>query len=539
VVDLGIPGYGEAEEIGRGGFATVYRARRERLGDLVAIKLIDTVPDERVLRRFERELQAMGKVAGHRNLVAVHDADRRADGRPYIVMELIPGGTIAAEARRRGRLPWPEVVEIGVVLATVLQWAHDRGVIHRDVKPENVLVDDRFGAIRDRIRLSDFGVAAIEGRTVTSEMWTLAHAAPEMVLEGAAPSVKTDLYGLASTLYELLDGEAPFVREDDEALAQVYARIRRGTVRDLRDKGVPHAVAAVVHLGLASDPDDRPDTVAELAALLADAGARALTAAPAPLTQGRPARPADDVDATVEQRPGIGSHRHPAARFPGSRVLVPMLATALVVLVAGVAFLVSRHHPSRKAPVASRTTTAVPPASPASSAAFPPPVVDSFDSDAQGWTTIQGADVAYQPTGGNPGGYVSATDVGRTITWFWEAPPRYRGDKSAYTGRSLRFDLKQSLTSNQFDDIDVWLLGADGTALIFDLPANPGRDWTPYTVPLDGGAGWHKVPPAGGNVPATIDDMRAVLSTLTYLRIRGEYASGTDVGGLDNVVFGV
>src|SRR5215213_6137290 len=164
-VDLGIPGYEDGEEIGRGGFATVYAARRRGFGDLVAVKLMGAVPDDRSLRRFEDELAALGKVTGHRNLVTVYAADRRGDGRPYIVMELLPGGSLADQLSRRGPLPWTEVVEIGVVLAAVLQWVHDRGVLHRDIKPENVLIDDRFDEARDSMKLADFGVAAIQGRT--------------------------------------------------------------------------------------------------------------------------------------------------------------------------------------------------------------------------------------------------------------------------------------------------------------------------------------------------------------------------------------
>ncbi|MFN2505022.1 MAG: serine/threonine-protein kinase [Acidimicrobiales bacterium] len=289
VVDLGIPGYESAEEIGRGGFATVYRARRQRFGDWVAVKVIDTVPDERSLRRFERELEAMGKVAGHRNLVAVYDAGQRDDGRPYIVMELVPGGTLADRLRREGPLPWPEVVQIGVVLAAVLQWAHERGVIHRDVKPENVLVDDRFADTRDRIRLSDFGVATIQGRTATrSEIWTLAHAAPEMVLHGASPSARTDLYALASTLYRLLDGDAPFVRADDEAVATVFARMQQGTLRDLRARGVPDPLATVIEQGLDTDPERRPPTMAAFGSMLGETadGMGAAVHAPPPLPDG-------------------------------------------------------------------------------------------------------------------------------------------------------------------------------------------------------------------------------------------------------------
>ena len=113
---------------------------------------------------------------------------------------------------------------------------HQRGVIHRDLKPENVLVDDRFTDTRDRIRLSDFDLAAIEGRMSTSHGRSVAHVAPEVILDAAAPSIKADLDGLASTLWQLLDSEAPLVKDKDETLAQVFARMQAGAIPDLRLK---------------------------------------------------------------------------------------------------------------------------------------------------------------------------------------------------------------------------------------------------------------------------------------------------------------
>jgi serine/threonine protein kinase len=351
-LDLGIPGYAEAEEIGRGGFATVYRARRQRLGDWVAIKLIDTVPDERALRRVNRELSALGRVGGHPNVVAVHDAGRRADGRPYIVMELVPGGTLGQQLSGGGPLPWAEVTEIGTVLAGALQWAHDRGVIHRDVKPENVLVDDRFTKPRDRIRLSDFGVAAIEGRSVTSAAWSVAHVAPEVVLDGAPPTTKADLYGLASTLYQLLDGEAPFIREGDETLAQVFARIHNGAIRDLRATGVPDPVATVIEQGLDRDPDARPETAAELATLLGTAAAKAGAAGAVLATDTTiSAHPLAEPSA-----PGAGERRWPSRRIP---VLLGGAASVLAGMIAINSLMLGDHTSGKKDAALPTTSSAV------------------------------------------------------------------------------------------------------------------------------------------------------------------------------------
>ena len=180
---------------------------------------------------------------------------------------------------------------------------------------------------------------------------------------------------------------------------------------------------------------------------------------------------------------------------------------------------------------------------PAGGTPRPAPITDNFESGAAGWTIFNSAQGGeHKATGGSPGGYFSATDPVDAQTFFFEAPPRYAGNRESYAGALLRFHLRTSPLMGDVPQPDVWLIGA-GKALCFDHPDNPGTSWKLYEVPLNG-SGWTHCSvgyPAGlGGTPATLDDMKAVLGDLKYLRIRGEFtkADQADRGDLDNVVFG-
>ncbi len=258
--DLGIPGYDNAEEIGRGGFAVVYRAWQPRFERHVAIKVISAVLDDTLLRRFEHECLAIGALSGHPNIVTVYELGLTGDGRPFIAMEFLEAGALAHRLDSRGPMPWPQVTEIGIKLAGALQSAHAARVLHRDVKPENVLMS-RFG----EPKLADFGIARIDGKSETrSGLLTasLAHAPPE-VLSGKRPAVASDLYSLASTMFTMLAGEAPYVRSDEESLAPLLARIATEPVPDLRSKGIPEALCAVLERALAKEPPARQPSALE------------------------------------------------------------------------------------------------------------------------------------------------------------------------------------------------------------------------------------------------------------------------------------
>ncbi|MEZ5227274.1 MAG: serine/threonine-protein kinase [Acidimicrobiales bacterium] len=126
--------------MGRGGFGVVYRAVETELDRTVAIKVLTGDFDDRARVRFDRERRAMGSLSGHANIVTVYRSGFTQRDQPFILMEYLAGGTIADRLRREGRLPWPDVVQLGIEIARALGAAHRLGVLHRDVKPGNILL---------------------------------------------------------------------------------------------------------------------------------------------------------------------------------------------------------------------------------------------------------------------------------------------------------------------------------------------------------------------------------------------------------------
>lgn len=187
----------------------MYRARQSAFDRDVAIKVMSVSDDDAAAERFAVECSAIGALSGHPNIVTVYETGTTDDGLPYIVMELLPGGSLGDRLHARGPLDWKEVASLGVKLGGALESAHRAGVLHRDVKPENVLLS-RFGDAK----LADFGMACfrLADDEADTRVTTLAHAAPEVVAGGrATPSA--DIYSLASTLHTLLSGRAPFVAD--------------------------------------------------------------------------------------------------------------------------------------------------------------------------------------------------------------------------------------------------------------------------------------------------------------------------------------
>ena len=254
-VELGIEGITEATRIGQGGFGTVYRARQAVFGRTVAVKVLSTpVLDDETSRRFEQECRAVGALSGHPHVVAVYASGHTTAGQPYLVQDYLPGGTLAQRVAELGPRPWEEVADIGAKLAGALAAAHAAGVLHRDIKPENVLLST-YG----EPQLTDFGVARIQGGTHTQSgviTGSLAHAAPE-VLSGRPATEASDVYSLASTLYTLAAGHAPFVRPGDETFHPLLNRIMSEAPPDLRAQGLPGPLWDVLAAALAKDPSVR------------------------------------------------------------------------------------------------------------------------------------------------------------------------------------------------------------------------------------------------------------------------------------------
>jgi hypothetical protein len=170
------------------------------------------------------------------------------------------------------------------------------------------------------------------------------------------------------------------------------------------------------------------------------------------------------------------------------------------------------------------------------------PVVTTFDTDAAGWRVMGDSASTnqtrrgrpdYHAEGGNPGGYISATDNASGATWYWKAPAAYRGDKAAYYGGTLSMDLRQSSRKEQGDNVDLVLQGRH-RSLVYDWAENPGTDWTHYAVTLDETEAWYVDDLSGRR--ATREDVQHTLREVEHLLICGEYETGVDTGGLDNVI---
>jgi hypothetical protein len=289
-----VPGCVGAEEIGAGGYGRVYRARQPAFDRTVAVKILNgRLDDSDTVRRFQRECQSIGAVAGHPNIVGVHDAGGTPSGHPYIVMPYLRRGSLAQRMDRNGPLPWQQAVQVGIKLAGALQSAHQAGVLHRDIKPENVLVSD-YG----EPMLADFGIAQRLGGTIgvttTAAALTPAHSAPELMADGR-PSISSDIYSLASTVHTLIRGEPPFVRRGEESIYPMLARVATDAPPDLRRQGVPDPVVRVLEQAMAKRPSDRPPSAFEFGTRLQ----RAQTALGLPVT----VLPLADDDAAGDGRP--------------------------------------------------------------------------------------------------------------------------------------------------------------------------------------------------------------------------------------------
>lgn len=203
-----VPGYAIRDVLGSGGCATVYLATQIVVGRDVAVKIDNrTLTTERDQRRFYREVNAAGRLSDHPNVIGLYDAGTLADGRPYLVMELCTGGSLATVLKRRGGLPPDEVQAMSVGLADALGAAHSLGVLHRDLKPGNILVN-RYGMVG----LADFGLASIitadAEQSATLESLTPAYAPPE-AFSLVEPAPSADVYSFGATLYALLSGRPP------------------------------------------------------------------------------------------------------------------------------------------------------------------------------------------------------------------------------------------------------------------------------------------------------------------------------------------
>ena len=280
-----LDGFTILRTIGRGGAATVYLARQESLQREVAIKVLrQEVEDTKVWRSFQREARTIAQLSGHLNVLNVYTAGRSASGQPYLVTEYMNRGSLADVIAKQGPLSPRSVGEIGVAVADALTAAHAVGILHRDVKPANVLLSSD-----GHVKLGDFGIARLlagkSETTTDSVAFTPEHVAPE-ILRGEPEGPWSDVYGLASTLFEATTGQPLFRRGPDERIEALLSRRLMETPPPLGPQ-IPTALAVPLAAALDPLPTRRSDLAGFRNAIVGFATLQTLP----PPTAAQPAQP--------------------------------------------------------------------------------------------------------------------------------------------------------------------------------------------------------------------------------------------------------
>jgi eukaryotic-like serine/threonine-protein kinase len=323
-------------QIGRGGMSTVYRAFDTVLERAVAIKLMhsEIASDSDHLERFRREARAVAQLS-HPHIVTVIDAGEEissdgSDGRtgaPYIVLEYVPGETLKDVIRREGPLDIPQAIAYAIEIARALGAAHERMIVHRDVKPQNVLIGAEGGA-----KITDFGIARSlteEGLTIAGRvLGTTDYVSPEQAL-GQPVTVQSDLYSLGIVMYEMLTGEVPFTGETPVVVAMRHVREDVPDVQHLRP-AVSAAAASVVDRAVAKDLRQRYPDAASMVADLEEVLA---------IEASRSGQATGEVTSVLQTLPGSARRRLPLrmrnpARWVASLALLIAVVTIALVLAA-------------------------------------------------------------------------------------------------------------------------------------------------------------------------------------------------------------
>src|SRR5829696_6534680 len=254
--------YRLVKPLGSGGMADVYLAHDSILDRDVALKVMSTryASDEEFVERFKREAQSAAALS-HPNIVSIFDRGASEDGTYYIAMEYLPGGTLKDRILKRGAFPTHTAAGVALQIAEALRAAHERGVIHRDIKPHNILITDSGD-----VKVTDFGIArAASSSTMTrtgSILGTAHYISPEQAM-GEPVGPASDLYSLGVVLYEMLTGELPYDAETPLGIAMKHVNGHLQPPKAV-DPSIPNGINAITCRLLAKDPEDRYASDAEL-----------------------------------------------------------------------------------------------------------------------------------------------------------------------------------------------------------------------------------------------------------------------------------
>ncbi|WP_251451741.1 serine/threonine-protein kinase [Microbacterium sp. Marseille-Q6648] len=263
-----LPGLAYIRPLGSGGFADVFLYEQDMPRRDVAVKVLPSdIGDPELRRMFNAEADVLAHLSAHPAIVTVYQAGISADGRPYISMEFCPGSL--AQRYRIERMPVEEVLAIGVRMASALESAHRAGLIHRDVKPSNILITT-FGAPV----LADFGISSSLARAGSGEVLAMSipWSAPEVIAEQTSGTVASEVWSLGATVYSLLAGHSPFERRErgQNSRDQLRRRIARATYTEIARSDVPPSLQTVLATAMSRDPARRHASALAFADALRD-----------------------------------------------------------------------------------------------------------------------------------------------------------------------------------------------------------------------------------------------------------------------------
>ncbi len=358
--------------IGEGGMATVYKARHQLLDELRALKVIkpELASDPQFVQRFKNEAIIARKLR-HPHAVHVEDLDLAEDGRPFIAMELVQGESLKSRIEREGPIPVAVVLDIALQVCQALEAAHASGMIHRDIKPDNIFLVTQPDAA-PIAKVLDFGIARLKegvtgqsmpGMTLTGTgvvIGTPEYMSPEQAMgkRGEQLDGRSDLYSLGIVMYRMLTGELPFKAETTVEMILHHIQTRPQAPQSLKPQlGIPNSVSALVMKALEKDRERRfPSAAAMAEAIRAPRVAQMMVAAPRTAAAAEPAgprqvkTPAPTTPASPQPQPvaAMPSRLEPApplparpSRFPTLAALAGILAVALIIL--GISVYRRRH----------------------------------------------------------------------------------------------------------------------------------------------------------------------------------------------------